>query len=283
MFARAVAILLFAGILSAQPPQRPAFEVATVKLSPNCTPSPMQPTPGRLDLRCVTLRSLIEGAYGALAGGKIANQRLKVVGGPAWLDTDKFDISAKAQGSSDLAEMIGFMLPALLEERFQLKLHKEPRETPVYTLTVAKGSPKLTPMKEGSCVPLEIKTLPKAGEPQPNYCGAPKMTFKNGAMVAEMTGITMEEFAGRLLGGQVDRPVIDKTGLTGRYDIHLEFARELPPGALLNGMPMPAPPPNDSGAPSIFTAIQQLGLKLSADKAPLDVVVVDSAQKPSEN
>ena len=283
MFARAAALILFAGLLSAQPPQRPSFEVATVKASPNCVQQRMEPTPGRLDLRCVTLRSLIEGAYGALAGGKVASQQLKVVGGPAWLDSDKFDISAKAEGSSDFAEMVGFMLPGLLEERFQLKLHKEPRETPVYALTVGKGALKLPPTKEGSCMPLDLKKLPKPGEPQPNFCGMPRMMFKNGAFSGEVMGATMEEFAGRFLMNQVGRPVLDKTGLTGRFDIHLEFAREMPPGAMLNGAPMPAPPPNDSGAPSIFTAIQQLGLKLTADKAPIDVIVVDSAQKPSEN
>jgi len=282
MFARAAAILSFAGILSAQPPQRPAFEVATVKPSPNCVQSPMSPTPGRLDLRCVTLRSLIQGAYGVLAGGKLANQQLKVLGGPAWLDSDKFDISGKAPGSSDFAEMVGFMLPALLEERFQLKLHKEPRETPVYVLTVGKGTLKLTPTKDGSCVPLDLKKLPKPGEPQQNFCGMPRMSFKNGTLSGDMMGGTMEEFAGRMLGNQVDRPVIDRTGLTGRFDIHLEFARDMT-GTMLNGAPMAAPPPNDGGGPSIFTAIQQLGLKLSADKAPIDVIVVDSAQKPAEN
>jgi uncharacterized protein (TIGR03435 family) len=91
----------------------------------------------------------------------------------------------------------------------------------------------------------------------------------------------MDEFTGRMLANQVDRPVIDKTGLTGRFDIHLEFARDMT-GMMLNGNSQP-PPMADSGAPSIFTAIQQLGLKLSADKAPIDVIVVDSAQKPSEN
>jgi len=283
MIARAVAILAFAGILSAQPPQRPAFEVATVKLSPNCTGSGgPNPSAGRIDIKCSSLRDLIRGAYGIFAGDKIASRMLEVVGGPSWLDSDRFDVSAKAEGAAGLQKMIGAMLQTLLEERFQLKVHVEPRDTPVYSLTVAKGTPKLTPTKEGSCVPLDLNNLPKPGDPPQPLCGIPRMSFKNGAVSGDILGTTMEELAGRFLASQVGRPVIDKTGLTGRFDIHLEFVREMPAGMMLNGNSMP-PPPNDSGAPSIFTAVAQLGLKLSADKAPIDVIVVDSAQKPSEN
>jgi uncharacterized protein (TIGR03435 family) len=283
MFARAVAILFLTGLLSAQPPQRPAFEVATIKLNPSCTPSGgPPPSPGRLDIKCSNLRELIRGAYGIFAGEKIASRMMDVVGGPGWLDSDRFDLSAKAEGAAGVQKMVGAMLQSLLEERFQLKVHVEPRDKPVYLLTVAKGTPKLTPSKEGSCVPLDLNNLPKPGAPQQVYCGMPRTSFKNGAFSADVVGATMDEFTGRMLANQVDRPVIDKTGLTGRFDIHLEFARDMT-GMMLNGNSAPPPPPNDSGAPSIFTAIQQLGLKLSPDKAPIDVIVVDSAQKPSEN
>jgi uncharacterized protein (TIGR03435 family) len=280
MFARAAAILCFAGVLSAQPPLRPAFEVATIKPNPNCTPSGGAPTPGRLDIKCTTLRELIRGAYGIFAGEKIASRMLDVVGGPSWLDSDRFDLSAKAEGAAGIQKMIGAMLQSLLEERFQLKVHVEPRDKPVYFLTVAKES-KLTPSKEGSCVPIDLNNLPKPGDPQPKFCGMPRTSFKNGLISSDVFGASMEELAGRMLANVVDRPVIDKTGLTGRFDIHLEFARDMS-AMMLNGNAMP-PAPNDSAGPSIFTAIQQLGLKLSPDKAPIDVIVVDSAQKPSEN
>jgi uncharacterized protein (TIGR03435 family) len=282
MLARAAAILFLSGILNAQTPQRPAFEVATIKPSPNCTMSSGAPTPGRLDIKCTTLRELIKGAYGIFAGEKIASRMLDVVGGPSWLDSDRFDLSAKAEGAAGISKMIGAMLQSLLEERFQLKVHVEPREKPVYILTVAKGTAKLTPSKEGSCVPIDLNNLPKPGAPPQNFCGMPRTAFKNGVFSSDVFGATMEEFAGRVLGTQIDRPIVDKTGLTGRFDIHLEFARDMS-AMMLNGNPMPPPPPNDSGAPSIFAAVQQLGLKLSPDKAPVDVIVVDSAQKPSEN
>jgi uncharacterized protein (TIGR03435 family) len=282
MFARAAAILVFAGILCAQTPQRPTFEVATIKANPNCTPSGgPPPSAGRLDIKCTTLRELIRGAYGIFAGEKIASRMLDVVGGPSWLDSDHFDLSAKSEGAAGIQKMVGAMLQSLLEDRFQLKVHVEPREKPVYFLTVAKVATKLTPAKEGSCVPFDLNNLPKPGDPPRSLCGMPRTSFKNGLISSDVFGASMEELAGRMLANVVDRPVIDKTGLTGRFDIHLEFARDMS-AMMLNGNAMP-PAPNDSAGPSIFTAIQQLGLKLSPDKAPIDVIVVDSAQKPSEN
>ena len=94
----------------------------------------------------------------------------------------------------------------------------------------------------------------------------------------------MEELAGRALAGFVDRPVVDGTGLAGRFDVRLEFVRELPRQALLNGVPMTESPAAGPDAPPIFAALlDQLGLRLSPQKAPIDVIVVDSASKPSEN
>jgi len=105
-------------------------------------------------------------------------------------------------------------------------------------------------------------------------------------MAWDWYGVTMAEVAGRMLSGEVDRPVIDKTELAGRYDIHLEFVPDrsrLGP-ILLNGQPIPAMPAPDDAGPSIFTALEaQLGLKLSATKAPLDVIIVDQAEKPFAN
>src|SRR4051812_47266874 len=212
MLARAATVLFFAGILSAQP-QRPAFEVASVKANPNCTPAGgPPPSAGRLDIKCTTLRELIRGAYGIFAGEKIASRMLDVVGGPSWLDSDRFDLSAKAEGAAGVSKMVGAMLQSLLEERFQLKVHVEPRDKPVYFLTVAKGTPKLTPSKEGSCVPMDINNLPKPGGPPQTFCGMPRTAFKNGAFSVDTLGATMEELAGRVLDNQVGRPVIDKTG-----------------------------------------------------------------------
>ncbi len=110
----------------------------------------------------------------------------------------------------------------------------------------------------------------------------------NGAIrITDWYGVTMEEFAYRMISRYVDRPVIDKTGLTGPFDLHLEFVpdRALSAGPIrLNGVVSPDLSPADAAGPSIFTALQeQLGLRLSPDKSPLDVIVVDHAEKPSPN
>jgi uncharacterized protein (TIGR03435 family) len=239
--------------------------------------------PGRLDLPCVTLRTLIRAAYGSLTGDEIAARSMQVLGGPSWLDSDRFDITAKAPERASTTRMVGPMLQTLLEDRFQLKLHVEARETPVYALTVGKSGPKLTPAKPESCVPIDLNNPEQWHINSAAPCGFPKMSMKGALATLEIAGTTMEEFAGRTLPPHTDRPVIDKTGLTGRYDIHLEFARE-PRQVFLNGVPQPAPPAGEIAGPSIFTALQeQLGLKLSPDKAPLNVLVIDSVQKPTEN
>jgi uncharacterized protein (TIGR03435 family) len=280
------AILLFAGILSAQP-HRPTFEVASVKASPGCQRGGGGgPSAGRLSLPCTNLRSLVRMAYGGFTGEALNARFLEVVGGPGWLDSELYTLEAKAEGNPTTGTMIGPMLQALLEERFQLKAHVEGRESPVYALTVAKSGPKLTPAKEGNCVEIDFKNLPKPdpSKPMPRFCGGPSMTMKDGKMVADIPGTTLEELCGRMLMTYAGRPVVDKTGLKGRFDMRLEFSRDtsMGPKPLLNGVPTDLP--SADGGPSIFTALQeQLGLKLVADKAPIDVIVVDSAQRPSEN
>jgi uncharacterized protein (TIGR03435 family) len=171
-------------------------------------------------------------------------------------------------------QMLHPMLQMLLETRCKLNVQKEARELPVYALTVARGGAKLQASKEGSCTPYDIKYSQLApGEPQPKFCGT---SFKpNGLNVAfDGDGITIADFAGRLSSRDLGRPVIDKTGLTGLFDIHLEFAPAT--GA--------AAPSDDSSGPSIFTAVEeQLGLKLSPDKGPVEVLVINHVERPSEN
>jgi uncharacterized protein (TIGR03435 family) len=279
-------LVVGAGLMRAQAPARPSFEVASVKPAPNCTMRPNAgPSAGRLDLPCVTLKTMITAAYGGFTGEKLNARFLEVIGGAAWIDSDRFDISAKADSKVSAAVLMGPMLQSLLEERFQLKLHIEPREKPVYVLTLAKDASKLTPWKEGGCVPLDLNNLPKPGSgvEMPRICGGPMMKMTNGKFTADIPGVTMEELAGRMLAQYAGRPVVDKTGLTGRYDLKLEFSPEMPGGMRLNGEPAP-PGMMDNAGPTIFVALQQqLGLKLTPDKAPIDVIVVDSAQKPTEN
>lgn len=180
----------------------------------------------------------------------------QISGGPSWVGTDPFDIdarSAKPESSDDLHTMLAH----LIEERFQLKIRHEQRELPIYELVLDKGGPKLTGHD-----PADLDHPPMGGTPAG----------------MEGTNVTMNYFA-FTLSRNLDRNVIDKTGLTGRYDLKLEFARELPPGVV-------RPPGADALAegPTIFTAVrEQLGLKLVPAKGPVDFLVIEHAEKPSEN
>jgi uncharacterized protein (TIGR03435 family) len=276
---------------------RPAFDVASVKPNPNCQIGVGRAaiSPRNLALPCASLRALIRIAYGEmLVGAGLGARRMEVQGGPGWLDTDRYDVLAKSE-SNAIAQSVAPMLQTLLEERFNVKVHKEARDSSVYILTVADGGPKLQPTKEGSCSPMDLNNLqppkrPKPGEPMPRYCGAGGQRTSKGSRSAEdWYGVTMSELAGRMLPGKVDLPVVDKTGLAERFDVHIEFVHEyhVSGPVTLNGVvtpDVPEPPAGDSSGPSIFSALEkQLGLKLSPGKAPLDVIIVDHAEKPSAN
>jgi len=200
-------------------------------------------------------------------------RRLQIVGAPKWIETDQYDIDAKAEGAASVGQMAGPMLRTLLEDRFKLKMHVETRQLPVYFLTVAKSGSKLQPVQPGSCVPIDLShmtaTPPAPGQTPP--CGR-QMINRNGTdMAMDVSGLSVADFSAQALAGRLDRPVIDKTGLTALFDFHLQFAPD-------NGAAA------DSAAPSIFTAVQeQLGLKLSPDTGPVEVLVVDHIEKPSEN
>ena len=151
--------------------QAPArFEVASIRLDPECGGGAReQQSPGKFGVLCVSLRDVIRVAYGSVEGP--APGRLpEVLGGPGWIDTDRYDILATAPGNPGLDQMYGPMTRALLEDRFRLKLHDEVRRSPVYNLTVLKQPAKLKPIKDGSCVPVDLKTVLQSPTP-PNYCG----------------------------------------------------------------------------------------------------------------
>jgi uncharacterized protein (TIGR03435 family) len=250
---------------------RPAFDVTSVKLNTNCQTGGggrAGISPRNLALPCVSLRALIGVAYGdMLVGAGIGARRMEALGGPGWLDTDRYDILAKSEGNAPAGQSAAPMLQTLLEDRFKVKVHKEARDSSVYILTVAKGGAKLQASQDGSCTPLDLSNL--GLEP-------PKQ------------GVTMAELAGRMLSSYVEQPVVDQTGLTGRFDVHIEFVPDYRRSGpvTLNGVVTPdvAAPPADPAGPSIFAALQeQLGLKLAPGKAPLDVLIVDHAEKPSAN
>lgn len=240
---------------------RPAFEAATVKPDPNCAGGrggggSGPPAPGRLTANCLAPRDLIQIAYGMFADGVTQNpHRPQVLDGPAWIDSETFDIVAKAEDNAPVARMYGPMMQSLLEDRFALKIHRETRQLPVYTLTTAKNGPKLHVTPAESCAV--------------NPCGRGSVRTVNGNTVMESHGVTIAVFAERLVE-TFNQPVIDRTGLTGLFDIHLEFA--------------PYNAAADATGASIFTAVQdQLGLKLTSEKGAVEVLVIDHIERPSPN
>jgi uncharacterized protein (TIGR03435 family) len=234
-----------------------AFEVATIK--PNSTGDRrimirMAPG-GRFTATGVTLRQLIAQAYNV--------RDFQITGGPGWVSGERYDINAKGpEGMPDRVppEVVRPMLRALIEERFQLKTHQESKEMPVYALVAGKGGPKMTPA---------------AAESQ-----GPMMRMGRGQLSGKKIPMVM---LAQQLAMQLGRNVVDKTGLKGDFDFTLEWTPEpgQGPGGPPPGEPLPAA---DSSGPTIFTAVQeQLGLKLDSDKGPVDIIVIDSVAKPSEN
>jgi uncharacterized protein (TIGR03435 family) len=243
-----------------------------------------------MTLNCYVVESLITSAFLQFAKGVDARDPSLILappieGGPGWIGSERYTIDAKAEGSASAGMMQGPMLQALLEDRFKLKTHWEDRPGAVYALTVAKGGPKLKPFHEGSCIRRVITfppTPPAAGE---TYCVRQnKLTGVN--MVLDAQDITIDEFLKNYLSGSplagLDRPVVDRTGLTGRFDIHLVYA---PPSNLIalrqrNG----AEELGEPTAPSIATALQeQLGLKLEPVKGNRQILVIDRIERPSAN
>jgi uncharacterized protein (TIGR03435 family) len=246
------------------PPQKPmaadanpGFEVATIKPSNPDTPGQsILVGRGGTNLFTTTntsLNDLIIFAYGI--------HPRQVTGGPGWLETDKFDLTAKPdQAGIPNATQVRTMLQKLLAERFQLEFHRDKKELSAYIVTVAKGGPKLTKNDTGGM-------LPGFGGRGPGSIG--------------VRNSTMEEFAGFLQARIVDRPVVDQTNLSGKFDFTLVWR----PDQLAAPGPNAPPPPADLESRSdLFTAFQeQLGLKLEATKAPVEVLVIDRVQKPTEN
>jgi uncharacterized protein (TIGR03435 family) len=254
------------------------------------------PSPARLSLNCQPLRKLIQSAYVMFADGHrtmLGRTATPVEGGPGWVDSERYQITAKAEGTPGQEMMRGPMLKALLEDRFKLKMRRESREVPVYNLTVAKNGPKLQPAAEGSCVALEafdFARVPAPGQKLPPICGGRMLSkIKTPSLTWEVRGGTLDDLA-RVLGNDLDRIVINKTGITGKFDFQMEFAADETTVGLnslqtADGPLIPAALPSDPpGGPSIFSAIQgQLGLKLESAKGPREFLVIERAERPTGN
>jgi uncharacterized protein (TIGR03435 family) len=279
MRASHIAVFLLANCAAAQPPARRSFDVASIKKNDTCASGGQRASPGRLDFSCVPVRALLVKAYGSLRGDAFHLGTIRVLGGPSWIDNERYDVSVKAEGRATLLEMEGPMLIGMLEDRFHLKAHTEPRDTPVYELRLMEGPSKLRPIQEGSCKPLDVEAPPESGDPT-HYCGLGHSHQEGRAITQELYGVTMAELANRYLLIYAGEYVVDRTGLSGRFDMRLEFQRSVP--LRVNGVEASSGEV-EPGAPTIFTALHGFGLKLVSAKAPIDVVVVDEIQRPSEN
>jgi len=257
-----------------------AYEVASIK--PNKSVDNMvrlMYTPDSLSATGATVQMLIENAY------DIQDNQLS--GAPGWVRSDKYDIEAKMDSAvadrihklDDAEQRLAIrqhMLQALLADRCKLVIHRESTEQPVYVLVIAKGGSKLHEAKPGDTYPNGLKGpngQPGAGMFRMGGPGVPSLTAQ---------GIPISNLV-RLLSRQLGRKVIDKTGLTGIYDFTLKWTPDQNTPMFGGPAPAEAAPPDSSG-PSLLTAIQeQLGLKLESHKGPVELIVIDHVEKPSEN
>jgi uncharacterized protein (TIGR03435 family) len=285
MNCRIYAVLCVTLSCAAQSPDaRPRFEVVSVKRNPSGCEHGRggsgTPPPGRLRVSCIALKDLIQAAYGTFANGPTPAPFVPdVIGAPDWVDTDLYDLDALPAGPATIDRMYGPMMQTLLEERFGLRIRHEARQRSVYLLTVDPGGPKLNRTPPGSCVvfdPAHPPEQPRNGQPPPAVCGRGSYRRDGVSLSVDAHGVTMAQFAGGTLGhAELGRPVIDRTGLAGQFDIHFEFRSDL-------ATPLDGSEAQDSPG-SIFSAMRELGLKLAAGKAPVDVLVVERINRPTEN
>jgi uncharacterized protein (TIGR03435 family) len=225
---------------SAQPPLgHPKFEVAAIKPSAaggNEKNAGIQPSSdGRLTITDMTLLELIAVAYEV--------RDSQILGGPKWVRTDRYDVVGKAEGKVSSLDEIRQIIQSLFADRFNMAVHYETRELPVYALTVAKGGIKFQQTKEGSCTTFDPDRPPVATQAQrPKFCGT--VLRKRGSLNAIAIGITKPDGGtmglANVLSQIMDQTIIDKTGLTGLFDFHLEWAPDpATTGPLGSEMPRP--------------------------------------------
>jgi uncharacterized protein (TIGR03435 family) len=277
-FRLVILVLAIVGLTEAQnvAVTRPHFAVASVK--PNKTGCCMVGGVGNGGGggRDVTLKFLIAFAYRL--------QQFQISGGPRWIGSDHFDVEGKAEDPKTDVDQLRLMLQSLLEDRFKLKLHRETKESPVYALVVGKGGPKIR-------LSLDQISADVNG-PAPPGAGPNRGAIRGGQGNLIGNAVTLSWFASSL-SPRLDRLILDRTNLAGRFDIQLRWAPD-PGESLLDsgGNRIPAAiidmdgrtlTPDPSG-PSIFFAIQeQLGLKLESTKAPVELLVIDHVEQPSLN
>jgi uncharacterized protein (TIGR03435 family) len=263
----------------------PAFEVVSIKPNKGGMGVMIRMAHGSFEAKNITVKLLLQEAYGV--------KESQISGAPPWIDSEHYDIEAKPDDSFADAErklsrdeaiaQHRQMLQSLLADRFKLTLHHDSKELQIYSLVVAKNGPKF---HEAAVKPSDSDPpkLPEPGGPAPK--GGVWMT---GRGEINVTGASLSMFSNVLsMQPEVGRIVLDNTGLKGNYEFTLKWTPDESQGQMFGGPGAgpdgrPTPPPNTNG-PTIFTALQeQLGLKLESQKGPVDTLVIDHVERPSEN
>src|SRR5687768_17536903 len=238
--------------LLAQTPTSASFEVASIKRNTDGGRETMVGQPGgHLTATNTTLRSVIRAAFQL--------QDDQILGGPEWISTERFDITARAEAGTPFTQL-GPMMKALLADRFKLAVHSEQRELPIFELVSVPGKGQRAPgLRDTACPDLELDLN------RPERC----VNISQGRGRLTLRGMPLSQLL-PFLGPAVNRTIVDKTGLDGRYDIDLTWTPELSP--------------TTPDGVSMFTALQeQLGVKLESARGPGDVLVIDPVERPTEN
>ena len=277
----------------------PRFEAVSVKpCDPNADAGGARggarPSPNRLLIPCLPARGIIRLAF---LPGQNPRDRDRLVGGPDWLDSERFTIEGVADASVPRAMLSGPMFQAVLVERFGLKVRREARAVRAYTLTPSPRGIRVAPLSEADCVQSQSPRPPRPRKPDCDLVTRAstetpltlsRLLERSGQVWIDTRGndrvfhalpITMDAFT-RFLDSILDRPVTNGTGLKGLFDIRLEFSPDgtFPP---VDPALLAADPPRAS---SIFTALEeQLGLRLESTQAPADVIVIESVERPRPN
>ena len=261
--------------------QMPTFEVASVIENPSLPAggAGVRITPEQFDAPSYPLQSLVSLAHG-ISGARIT-------GWPEWTRTARYDIRAKTGKPSTRPEVLA-MLQTLLAQRFSLKVHRETREMDIYALVTAKPGTIGSKLQR---VDVDCETRKLIDGSAPGFfppdarpaCGNSTVSMRLVAgptlVTSRRAAVTLEQLANGL--GEVGRPVIDRTGLSGTFDVELSYVRENPPGPFLPQPASPQPPPDGV---SLRDAIrQQLGLDLRSERGPVEFLVIDSIERPTAN
>jgi uncharacterized protein (TIGR03435 family) len=271
-----------------------SFEVASIKPSAPAEGGRMMvrmgtAPGGRWTASGVTVNMLIQQAYDV--------RSYQITGGPGWINTERYDIVAKAETADIDRETMKVLLQSLLAERFNLEIHRETKELPLYLLVVGKDGHKLhksaeQPDDPAAAQPANPTNINQAKGVVRAGSGTGKTGSQKGSMMRmgrgqlNAEGVQVTAIV-QMLAQQLGRPVIDKTGIKGNYDFNLQWTPDETQRSMgIAGLDRPAdsPLPADTSGPSLFTAVQeQLGLKLEAGKGPVETLVIDRVERASAN